>query len=148
MHRSLESYEAAKAHLFSLAGGGTVIANAADPVVMRNVPVDAATVTFGSGGDWYLDGDVLAGPDGPFAVTGELWRALPHDIENTLAVAASLAPLGVSPEAVARAASTLRRWRTASPRSVNSTDRPTTTTPRPRPLMQRCRRSAGSTVSS
>ena len=106
VHRSLESYEAAKAHLFSLAGGGTVIANAADPVVMRNVPVDAATVTFGSGGDWYLDGDVLAGPDGPFAVTGELWRALPHDIENTLAVAASLAPLGVSPEAVARAAST------------------------------------------
>ena len=106
VHRSLESYEAAKAHLFSLAGGGTVIANAADPVVMRNVPVDAATVTFGSGGEWYLDGDVLAGPDGPFAVTGELWRALPHDIENTLAVAASLAPLGVSPEAVARAAST------------------------------------------
>ena len=106
VHRSLESYEAAKAHLFSLAGGGTVIANAADPVVMRNVPVDAATVTFGLGGEWYLDGDVLAGPDGPFAVTGELWRALPHDIENTLAVAASLAPLGVSPEAVARAAST------------------------------------------
>ncbi|MAT20959.1 MAG: UDP-N-acetylmuramoyl-L-alanine--D-glutamate ligase [Acidimicrobiaceae bacterium] len=106
VHRSLESYEAAKAHLFSLAGGGTVIANAADPVVMRNVPADVAAVTFGSGGDWYLDGDVLAGPDGPFAVTGELWRALPHDIENTLAVAASLAPLGVSPEAVARAAST------------------------------------------
>ena len=62
VHRSLESYEAAKAHLFSLAGGGTVIANAADPVVMRNVPVDAATVTFGSGGDWYLDGDVLLAP--------------------------------------------------------------------------------------
>ena len=106
VHRSLESYEAAKAHLFSLAGGGTVVANAADPVVMRNVPADAVAVTFGAGGDWSLDGDVLAGPDGPFAVTGELWRALPHDIENTLAVAASLAPLGVSPEAVARAAST------------------------------------------
>ena len=106
VHRSLESYEAAKAHLFSLARGGTIVANAGDPVVMRNVPVDAAAVTFGSGGHWYLDGDVLAGPDGPFAVTGELWRALPHDIENTLAVAASLAPLGVPPEAVARAAST------------------------------------------
>ena len=106
VHRSLESYEAAKAHLFSLARGGTIVANAADPVVMRNVPADAAAVTFGSSGHWYLDGDVLAGPDGPFAATGELWRALPHDIENTLAVAASLAPLGVPPEAVARAAST------------------------------------------
>ena len=73
--------------------------------------------------DWYLDGDVLAGPDGPFAVTGELWRALPHDIENTLAVAASLAPLGVPPEAVARAASTLRRWRTGHPgRRTRRTD--------------------------
>ena len=106
VHRSLDSYEAAKAHLFSLARGGTVVANAADPVVMRNVPADAATVTFGSGGDWYLDGELLAGPDGPFVATGELCRALPHDIENTLAVAASLAPLGVPPEAVARAAST------------------------------------------
>jgi UDP-N-acetylmuramoylalanine--D-glutamate ligase len=106
VHRDLESYEAAKAHLFSLAVGGTVVANTADPVVMRNVPAGATAVTFGVGGDWYLDGDVLAGPDGPFAVTGELWRALPQDIDNTLAVAASLAPLGVSPEAVARAAST------------------------------------------
>ena len=50
VHSSLESYEAAKAHLFSLARGGTVVANAADPVVMRNVPADVAAVTFGSGG--------------------------------------------------------------------------------------------------
>ena len=115
---------------------------------MRNVPVDAATVTFGSGGDWYLDGDVLTGPAGPFAVTGELWRALPHDIENTLAVAASLAPLGVSPEAVARAASTFaplahRVTPVGELDGQTYYDDSKATT-----LMQRCRRYAGSTVSS
>ena len=105
VHRDLASYEAAKAHLFTLAADGILVANAADPVVMRNVSTDTRSVTFGDGGDWHLDGDVLTGPNGPFTTAGELWRALPHDIDNTLAVAASLAPLGVPPEAVARAAS-------------------------------------------
>ena len=104
VHRDLESYEAAKAHLFSLGASGTIVANADDPVVMRNVPDGATTVTFGAGGDWHLDGDELVGPSGAFTTAGELWRSLPHDIENTLAVAACVAALGVGVEAVASAA--------------------------------------------
>ena len=61
VHRDLASYEAAKAHLFTLGASGTIVANADDPVVMRNVPDGAATVTFGTGGDWHLDGDELVG---------------------------------------------------------------------------------------
>ena len=83
-------------------------------------------------GRWYLDGDVLAGPDGPFAVTGELYGRCPTT-SRTHWWSPRRLPCWAPPEAVARAASTLRRWHTASPRSVNSTDRPTTTTPRPRP---------------
>ncbi|MEM8705475.1 MAG: UDP-N-acetylmuramoyl-L-alanine--D-glutamate ligase [Actinomycetota bacterium] len=106
VHRDLASYEAAKAHLFTLVGDGTIVANADDPVVMRNVPAGGTVVTFGSTGDWHLDGDQLAGPDDAFTTAAELWRSLPHDIDNTLAVAASLAPLGVPAAAIARAAAT------------------------------------------
>ena len=106
VHADLGAYEAAKARIFQLVPDeGTVVANAGDAVVMRNVPAGARVVTFGTAdADWRLDADRLVGPDGPFATTAELWRSLPHDIDNTLAVAALLAPLGVEPEAVARAA--------------------------------------------
>ena len=105
VHRDLASYEAAKAHLFELGVSGVLVANADDPVVMRNVPAEATVVTFGTDGDWRVDGDDLVGPDGPFMAVADLWRSLPHDIANTLAVAASVAPLGVAPAAVAEAAS-------------------------------------------
>ena len=105
VHRDLASYEAAKARIFELvAPHGTLVANAADPVVMRNVPGGARCVTFGRGGDFHTVGDELVGPDGPFGATDELWRDLPHDIEDTLAVAASLGPIGIAPAAVVRAA--------------------------------------------
>lgn len=106
VHADLDAYEAAKARMFQLVpADGTVVANAGDAVVMRNLPADAHVVTFGTAdADWRLIGDDLVGPDGPFARTTELWRSLPHDIDNTLAVAALLAPIGVGPEAVARAA--------------------------------------------
>ncbi|MEM9465853.1 MAG: UDP-N-acetylmuramoyl-L-alanine--D-glutamate ligase [Actinomycetota bacterium] len=105
VHHDLASYEAAKARVFELvAPGGTVVANAADPVVMRNVSTHATCVTFGAGGDYRLEGDELVGPDGAFATAGDLWRDLPHDIEDTLAVAASLAAIGLPPATVGRAA--------------------------------------------
>lgn len=106
VHRDLAAYENAKARVFSsVRPGGTAVANALDPVVMRHVPADRTVVTFGSpGADWHLDGEKLSGPHGVFTTVDRLWRALPHDIEDVLAVAATLAPLGVAPEAVAAAA--------------------------------------------
>ncbi|MDW3218515.1 MAG: UDP-N-acetylmuramoyl-L-alanine--D-glutamate ligase [Acidimicrobiales bacterium] len=106
VHLDLETYEQAKARVFSsIRPGGTAVANALDPVVMRHVPANRTVVTFGSpGADWHLDGEKLTGPDGAFTTVDRLWRALPHDIEDVLAVAATLAPLGVAPEAVAAAA--------------------------------------------
>jgi UDP-N-acetylmuramoylalanine--D-glutamate ligase len=106
IHADLGAYEAAKARLFELVPvTGTVVANAGDPVVMRNVPNGSHLVTFGTAdADWRIDGDDLVGPQGPFTHTTNLWRSLPHDIDNTLAVAALLGPIGVEPAAVARAA--------------------------------------------
>jgi UDP-N-acetylmuramoylalanine--D-glutamate ligase len=106
VHRDLESYEAAKARVFScLAADGTAVANALDPVVMRHIPADRQVVTFGgSAADWRSEGDKLVGPDGPFLTTGRMWRSLPHDIEDVLAVAATVAPLGGTVDAVAATA--------------------------------------------
>lgn len=108
VHRDLAAYEAAKAQLFrAVAPGGTVVANALDPVVMRHVPTDRTVVTFGGpGADWRTDGDKLLGPDGPFTTTDRMWRSLPHDVEDLLAVAATVTPLGATVEAVAAAAET------------------------------------------
>jgi len=106
VHVDLDAYEAAKARIFALVGAdGTVVANAGDPVVMRNVPPGRRLVTFGTAAaDWRLEAGTLVGPQGPFGCAADLWRSLPHDIDNTLAVAALLDPIGVEPEAVARAA--------------------------------------------
>lgn len=106
VHRDLERYEAAKAKLFELGAAGTLVANADDAVVMGNVPSDARVVTFGAAADadWHVEGAALHGPGGPFVAVDGLWRSLPHDIANTLAVAAAVAALGIEPAAVARAA--------------------------------------------
>ena len=109
VHRDLASYEAAKARLFELSRVA-VVANAADPVTMAHAERAARRglqlVSFGSGGQWFERDGELWGPDGPFASTSELWRSLPHDISDTLAAAATLAVLGVEPEALAVAAAT------------------------------------------
>lgn len=106
VHADLAAYENAKARVFrSIRPGGTAVANVLDPVVMRHVPTDRPVVTFGGPvADWYVDGDKLAGPDGVFITADRMWRSLPHDIEDLLAVAATVAPLGVGADAVAAAA--------------------------------------------
>jgi UDP-N-acetylmuramoylalanine--D-glutamate ligase len=108
VHRDLDAYEMAKARIFSsIASGGTAVANVLDPVVMRHLPTDREVVTFG--GDtahWHVDGDKLAGPDGPFLTADRMWRSLPHDVEDLLAVAATVTAIGGTVEAVAAAAET------------------------------------------
>lgn len=109
VHRDLAAYERAKAQLFSLvASDGVVVANADDPVVMSHVPVDRTVITFGQAGQWRAEGGELVGPEGTFGLVTQLWRTLPHDIEDTLAVAATVAALGVGSDAVVKAAAEFR----------------------------------------
>lgn len=105
VHADLAAYEQAKAAIFAMAGpNGVIVANTDDPVVMRHVPEAANVVTFGgAGSDWYLDGKDLVGPSGAFTTTDRLWRSLPHDIEDVLAVAATTIPVGAIPSAIAEA---------------------------------------------
>jgi UDP-N-acetylmuramoylalanine--D-glutamate ligase len=108
VHLDLEAYERAKARVFDcIAPGGTAVANASDPVVMRHVPDHVPVVTFGTAdADWHVEGDRLVGPGGPFMTVDRMWRTLPHDVEDVLAVAAAVVPVGATPEAVAAAAET------------------------------------------
>lgn len=96
VHASLDRYEAAKARIWADldAGHGVAVANADDPVVMRNVNPRAHTRTFGLGGagaaDYTMVGDELRTPDGDVLATrASLFRDLPHDVANALAAAAT-----------------------------------------------------------
>ncbi len=105
VHADLESYESAKAAIFDMIGvDGVIVANADDPVVMRHVPETSEVTTFGGdGSDWRLEGEELHGPDGAFTTVDRLWRSLPHDIEDALAVAATTVPVGATTAAIAEA---------------------------------------------
>lgn len=110
VHRDLASYEEAKARLWRcLPPGATAIANRGDRTVMSHLRDDRAAWTFSSEGsaDWYRDGDVLTGPLGPIAEVGDLRRAMPHDIANALAAAATAAALNATVEGLGDA---LRAW--------------------------------------
>ncbi|MCE2511569.1 MAG: UDP-N-acetylmuramoyl-L-alanine--D-glutamate ligase [Acidimicrobiia bacterium] len=111
VHRDLASYEAAKARLWQrLPPGATAVANRRDPTVMSHLRDDRAAWTFSDEGraDWRRDNNVLTGPDGPVVEVGELRRAMPHDIANALAAAATASVLGATTEGTGEA---LRNWR-------------------------------------
>ena len=110
VHRDLASYEAAKARLWQrLPVGATAVANRRDPTVMSHLRDDRAAWTFAYEGraDWWRRRDVLTGPDGPVVEVPELCRAMPHDIANALAAAATAAAVGATAEGTADA---LRNW--------------------------------------
>lgn len=120
-HRDLDAYAAAKARIWAHQTEGDVaVANAGDPVVMAAAAGAASrVVTFGldaaGGADFRVaDGD-LAGPDGPILPVAELPRALPHDVANALAAAATAMAAGARAEGVAEA---LRRYPALSHRVV------------------------------
>ena len=102
-HRSMASYEVAKAKIFSLQDPGDVaIGYIGDPVVMRNLEAAASRgVHFGAGAleerasvAYWSDGVSLWGPHGPLCAVGEMWRQLPHDQTNALAAAAAVLEIG------------------------------------------------------
>jgi UDP-N-acetylmuramoylalanine--D-glutamate ligase len=116
-HPDLASYEAAKARIWRDQSAGQVaVGNADDPVVARHLAdAPARHVTFGLVGeaDFRLVGGAapggrLAGPGqgraGPVEIARveELPRALPHDIANGLAAAATALAGGASIDGVRR----------------------------------------------
>ena len=106
VHRDLSSYEAAKARLWQcLPSGATAVANRRDRTVMSHLRDDRAAWTFADDGpaDWFCDSDVLTGPLGPMVEVGELRRAMPHDVANALAAAATAAAVGATAEGLSDA---------------------------------------------
>jgi UDP-N-acetylmuramoylalanine--D-glutamate ligase len=116
-HPDLASYEAAKAGIWRDQSADQVaVGNADDPVVARHLAeAQARRVTFGlaAGADFRLVGGVAPGGrlTGPGEGNGdaveiarveELGRALPHDIANGLAAAATALAGGASIEGVRR----------------------------------------------
>jgi UDP-N-acetylmuramoylalanine--D-glutamate ligase len=97
-HDTRETYQAAKARIWAFQEAGDVaIGFADDPAVLRNLArARARRVTFArEGADWFQDGEVLRGPYGDIAEVSSLRRALPHDITNGLAAAATVVEPGV-----------------------------------------------------
>lgn len=114
-HRSMQSYEAAKARIFSLlAPEDLAVGYADDSVVMRHlgqtrarrVRVGAGTGSQQAGVEYWSNGAELLGPQGSIMAVGEMWRSLPHDQTNVLAAAALVMESGLADAAaVARAVS-------------------------------------------
>jgi UDP-N-acetylmuramoylalanine--D-glutamate ligase len=100
-HRSMDSYEQAKANVWRLQRSTDVAVGwSSDEVVMRHLATaKARRVTFGSpGADYHVagvDGSALAGPMGEFATTSSLSRRFPHDLSNALAAAAACIECGL-----------------------------------------------------
>lgn len=109
-HRSMESYEAAKAQIYANQRPDDVaVGFVDDPTVMRRLrAARGRQVTFGLRGADYREVDGrLVGPNGEFASVAAMRRSLPHDITNALAAAALVLETGMAgPDAVARALAT------------------------------------------
>lgn len=98
-HRSMSTYEAAKARLFDLQRPSDVaIGFVDDPIVMRHLGgAPARQVTFGrANADYHLAGDALVGPPGTIATVASMRRRLPHDVTNALAASALVAESGLA----------------------------------------------------
>jgi UDP-N-acetylmuramoylalanine--D-glutamate ligase len=104
VHATLGDYEAAKARIWADLDpeSAVAVANADDPVVMAHVRPDVRTVTFGGGtAEYHRDGDTLRLPGGDALVAvADLPRALPHDVANSLAAAATAIAAGATVDAV------------------------------------------------
>ncbi|MGH9281239.1 MAG: UDP-N-acetylmuramoyl-L-alanine--D-glutamate ligase, partial [Acidimicrobiales bacterium] len=110
-HPDMDAYAAAKARIWAHQEEGDVaVANADDPIVIQAAAAARArVVTFGvetEAGYHVEDGD-LVGPEGPLVAVADLTRALPHDVANALAAAATARAAGASVDGVADA---LRRY--------------------------------------
>jgi UDP-N-acetylmuramoylalanine--D-glutamate ligase len=111
-HRSMDSYERAKARIFANQTPSDVaVGFVDDPAVMRHLAAaPGRRRTFGlTRGDYRTEHRALVGPDGPIAPVDAMRRGLPHDITNALAASALVLETGLAREAAVEEA--LRTFR-------------------------------------
>lgn len=97
-HRSMDTYEAAKAQIWSHQRTTDVaVGYIEDPVVMRRLrSARGRQVTFGAtDADYRVDRGHLVGPGGSIASVDEMKRSLPHDLTNALAASALIIETGL-----------------------------------------------------
>ena len=97
-HGSFESYAATKARIWShVRSGDVAVVPQGDELIGTYVRGhDHRVRTFGlEGGDYRSDAGALVGPSGPFANVASMWRAMPHDITNSLAASAAVLECGL-----------------------------------------------------
>lgn len=98
-HGSLESYTEAKRRLWAYSRtSDVVIAPVSNEMILESArATPARCVTFGlDAGDYKVSSGSLVSPHGVICSIDELWRALPHDITNSLAAAALVIESGLS----------------------------------------------------
>lgn len=97
-HGSFDSYAAAKAKLWAHSLPGDVaVAPVLSPVILDAARASQArVVTFGqSGADYCVSDGVLVSPGGELGRVSRMWRAMPHDITNSLAAVACVLEAGL-----------------------------------------------------
>jgi UDP-N-acetylmuramoylalanine--D-glutamate ligase len=106
-HRSMDTYEAAKAQVWANQHSDDVaVGFVDDPVVVRRLrAAPARQVTFGAtDADYRVEEGRLVGPGGPIAPVSAMRRSLPHDLTNALAASALVLETGLTgPEAIVSA---------------------------------------------
>ena len=101
-HRSMDSYESAKARIWANQRADDVaVGFADDAVVMRRLhEAPGRRVAFArSGADYSVVDDMLRGPAGEIAPVATMKRSLPHDVTNALAASALVLETGLADEA-------------------------------------------------
>lgn len=106
-HRSMKTYEAAKARIFANQRVADVAVGFIDDeaVMQRLRQAPGRHRTFGqTGADYHVAEGILRGPDGDIAPVRSMRRSLPHDITNALAAAALVLETGLAgDDAIGRA---------------------------------------------
>lgn len=98
-HRSMATYEAAKAQIWAhQRPDDAAIGYADDPVVMRCLQsAPGRQITFGStDADYRVEDGDLVGPTGSIASIAAMKRSLPHDLTNALAASAMILETGLA----------------------------------------------------
>ena len=97
-HATMATYADAKARIWANQRPSDVAVafTGAPDVMARLADAPGRHLTFGPGGDYHLDGEMLKGPAGPIASTTAMRRALPHDITNALAASALVFESGLA----------------------------------------------------